>query len=408
MSHEVLERTARESYGRLVAWLAAQSGDLQRAEDALSDALQAALVTWPERGVPDNPEAWLLTAARRRTIDRVRRAKTRHQAVDTLRRQAEERASSPFAASFPDRRLELLFVCAHPDVPEAIRTPLMLQVVLGWTAERIGSAWLVAPTTMGQRLSRAKRRLKEARVPFELPPPTAMAERLTYVLDAVYAATAAGFAQHGDEELAGLGDEALWLCQLLVQRLPREPEVLGLYALVLFTGARRRAQRVHGAYVPLDEQDPAQWHIDAIEEAERALRRASHIVASSVPPEVPGPYQLEAAIQSVHCDRRHGGPADAALLLRLYRVLVEHHPTIGAYIGYSAACDRAERPADGLAVLDQLEPQRVRGHAPYWAVRGQLLRSVGDVDGAREALRRAAGLTADPAQRDWLLARARA
>ena len=252
-----VERVARESYGRLVAWLAAHCGDLALAEDAMGDALSAALSTWPEQGVPSDPQAWLLTAARRRVIDRVRRQQTRDHGMDRLRQQAEEIQTSSLGGGLVDRRLELLFVCAHPEIDAQIRTPLMLQTVLGLSAQRIGSAFLLSPTTLGQRLVRAKRRIQELGLSMELPAPRELQERLTFVLEAIYAA----FGTHWDHQQQGTLDrEALWLASLLATHLPQSAEAKGLYALILFCSARQEARRTSaGDFVPLHQQDTALW-----------------------------------------------------------------------------------------------------------------------------------------------------
>lgn len=402
-ARRAVELAARDSYGRLVAWLASRCRDLELAEDAVSDALASALSTWPDRGVPDNPEAWLLTVARRRMIDRVRRERTQRENLDRLYLDALEASDTGFRSELPDRRLALMFTCAHPDVPEEQRTPLMLQAVLGLTAERIGSAMLVRPSTMGQRLSRAKRRIQEAGLRFELPAAEDLPERVGYVLDAVYAAYGTGWqATDADASASGLAREAIWLARLLVGLAPDVAEAKGLLALMLYCESRREARRGElGEFVPLEEQDTARWDHDMILEAEKALWLAAKQRQQ-------GPYQLEAAIQSLHAHRARSGVTDWHAVHEAYEVLVRNFPSVGARIGLAASFGRIGEPERGLGVLEQLPDAARERHQPYWAVRAHLLATAGRVEQAREAYRKAVGLAEDPAVRQWLLQRSAA
>src|SRR5438552_4220547 len=303
------EATARQSYGKLIAFLAHRLRDVAAAEDALAEAFAAALVEWPARGVPDNPEAWLLTVARRKAIDAARRRKSGAEAAGHLRLLAEE-LTSPAAseAEIPDHRLALIFACAHPAIDPAVRPPLILQTMLGFDAATIGSAFLAAPATMGQRLVRAKAKIRQAGIPFRVPERAEMAERVEAVLEAIYAAYAEGWSDPAGTEarFRNLAGEAIWLGHLVASLLPEEPEALGLLALMLFAEARRAARRnATGEYVPLAEQDPALWDAQLIEQAEAALLRASR--QGRV-----GRYQLEAAVQSAHVVRRRIGYPDWA------------------------------------------------------------------------------------------------
>lgn len=395
---------ARESYGRLVAWLARRSGDLALAEDAVGDALAVALERWPKEGLPRNPEAWLLVAARRKLIDQRRRARTRDAASETLadaaRRlqdEAAEAAEAPFRDQLPDRRLGLLFACAHPALPETVRTPLMLQTVLGLSAEAIAGPFLVAPSAISQRLVRAKRRIRDLDLAFEVPPAEVLPERLPPVLDAIYAAYGTGW--EADPNLGqdrGLAGEALWLAGLLVRLLPDSGEAKGLYALLCFCESRRGARRSpDGAYVPLEDQDTKRWDHDLIVEGEKALWLAARLGD-------PGPYQAEASIHSLHAHRARSGRTDWAAIRKIYALLVELYPSLGARIGHAASLGRIGRPEAGLDALEALPAAAVARHQPYWAVRAWLLSALGDRDGAREAYRRAIGLCADPSVRAWL------
>ena len=406
-----VELAARESYGRLLAWLTSRCGSITTAEDALAEALAEAVRQWPANGVPDNTEAWLLTVARRRLVDEQRR-QGRHADAQTKLRTAEqikltiaatEAAESPLGSGLPERRLELLFTCAHPDIPAAMRTPLMLQTVLGLTAEQIGSAMLVAPATIGQRLVRVKRRIADDGIPFEIPDDEHLPERLGHVLDAVYAAYGVGYddADDASEAAAGLAGEAIWLAGLLVKLLPDHAEPKGLYALLCLSEARRPARRdATGRFVPLEEQDPTRWDLALIESGEIALWRAAQQGQS-------GRFQIEASIQSMHADRLRTGAIDWASIAKAYQLLMRTYPTLGAAIGYAAALGRTGDLAGAVAVLDGLDPKRVERHQPYWAVRAWVLDQLDRHDEARAGYDRAIGLTADAAVRDWLVARSR-
>jgi len=337
-AHDVVEQVARDSYGRLVAYLAVRWRDMALAEDALSDAFLAALETWPRTGVPEKPEAWLLTAARRRMIDSARRARTHAEAAPSLIAMAEEaheRASAEM--EFPDERLKLLFICAHPAIDAAIHTPLMLQTVLGLDAARIASAFVVRPSTMGQRLSRAKAKIRNARISFELPEEKDLPSRLTTVLQAIYAAYGIGWdgVTGADIRRNGLAAEAIYLGRLLTRLLPAEPEAKGLLALMLHCEARRDARRTkEGRYVTLSEQDVTLWSEAMIREAEQCLFQAAQ--AGKI-----GRFQLEAAIQSAYAQRAWTGRTEWEAIALLYEGLVRFAPTIGVLVGRAAAVAEA-------------------------------------------------------------------
>ena len=398
-AHRAIERVARESYGRLVAYLSVQTHDLASAEDALSNALVSALSHWPQDGVPDNPEAWLLTAARRSLIDAIRHQKVVLESEPTLKFLSESTTETPLEMQFPDERLKLLFVCAHPAIDPAMHTPLMLQTVLGFDAARIAQAFLVAPKAMGQRLVRAKTKIRSGGIPFEIPQERDLPERLDAVLEAIYAAFGIGWDDMAGADQRGrnLAEEGIWLARVLLQLMPREPEVQGLLALMLHCEARRPARRgPDGGYIPLSEQDPKQWSLPLIEEAERHLAEAFRHGRV-------GRFQLEAAIQSAHAERARSGRTDWDAIVLFYEQLLRVSPALGTYAGYAAAVAEASGPEAGLAVLEAIQSDEASHYQPYWAVRAHLLRKLGKTAEASDAFDQAIGLAEDPAVRKFLL-----
>jgi predicted RNA polymerase sigma factor len=399
-THRAMERVARESYGRLVAYLSSHTRDVASAEDALSNALVAALKAWPRDGVPQNPEAWLLTAARRSFIDLVRHRQVAEASEPTLQLLREEREMT-LAAEFPDDRLKLLFVCAHPAIDAGMHTPLMLQTVLGLDAARIAHAFLVSPATMGQRLVRAKTKIRDGGIQFEVPQERELPQRLDAVLEAIYAAFGIGWDDMAGVDQSGreLAEEAIWLGRVLLQLMPGEAEVHGLLALMLHCEARRAARRgPDGRYVPLSEQDCRQWSLPLVEEAERHLDEASSRGRT-------GRFQLEAAIQSVHAERARSGGIEWNAIMMFYEQLIRISPTLGTRTGYAAAVAEAKGAEAGLAALNAIDPDDISAYQPYWAVRAHLLQRLGKTPEALEAFDRAIGLTEDPAVRQFLLQR---
>jgi len=404
-ARDVAEAVARRSYGKLVAFLAARTGDVAGAEDALSEAFAAALVDWPGTGVPDKPEAWLLTVARRKLIDAARRRRSRADAAGHLRLMAEEiEAAAEHPAHMPDERLALMFACAHPAIDPGIRAPLILQTILGFDAATIGSAFLVSPATMAQRLVRAKNKIRQAGIPFEVPERMALGERLDAVLAALYAAFSEGWSDPDGTEVRrrNLADEGIWLGRLVASLLPDEPEALGLLSLMLYAQARRDARRdARGDYVPLADQDPAAWDTQLIDEAEGLLARASGLPGI-------GRYQLEAAVQSAHVIRRRTGCSDWAAIERIYDALLTMTGSPVVALNRAVAAAETRGPAAGLAGLDAVaDDPRLVNYQPYWAARAELLVRAGDVDAADAAYERAMGLEADPAVRRFLQRRRR-
>jgi len=397
------EAAARRSYGKLVAWLAAQTRDVAAAEDALAEAFASALETWPRTGVPRVPEAWLLAAARRRAIDASRRARTRSQAEREIVMRIEElQAEAGRDGVHGDERLGLIFACAHPAIDAGARAPLILQTLLGFDAAAIASAFLVSPASMGQRLVRAKRKIRDAGIPFAVPEAAELPARLDAVLDAVYAVFTQGWADPAgvDPKSRGLTEEAIWLARLLVNVLPDEPETAGLAALMLYAEARRAARRTPaGDFVPLSEQETSAWDAALIAEAEALiLKAATH--------RRPGRFQIEAAIQSAHVDRRRIGRTDWLAIAQLYEALYALTGSVVVAINRAVAIGEAQGAQAGLAALDApCDAERLDAYQPYWAARAELLARTGDASAAHAAYDRAIGLETDPALRRFLQGR---
>ena len=397
-THRTIERVARESYGRLVAYLVSHTRDVASAEDAFGNALVSALKHWPRDGVPRNPEAWLLKTARHSLIDAIRHQRVVLESEPTLKFLTEQ-SETAMSTEFPDERLKLLFVCAHPAIDPAMHTPLMLQTVLGVDAARIAQAFLIAPKTMGQRLFRAKTKIRSGGIPFEIPQERDLPDRLDSVLEAIYAAFGIGWDDMAgaDQRGRGLAEEAVWLARVLLQLMPGEAEVQGLLALMLHCEARRPARRdPDGRYIPLSDQDPKKWSLPLIQEAEHHLTEAFKRERS-------GRFQLEAAIQSVHAERASTGRTDWAAITLFYERLIRISPTVGTKAGYAAAVAELNGPEAGLAVLESIDLDAVSHYQPYWAVRAHLLQRLGKTHEAADAYDRAIGLAEDPAVREFLL-----
>ena len=397
LARETAEAAARRSYGKLVAYLAARTRDVAAAEDALSQAFAAALADWPRNGCPTNPEAWLLTVARRRIIDDARSHHRHEVASERLENFAETLRAA--GAEIPDQRLALLFACAHPAIDAAVRAPLMLQVVLGLDAKRIGSAFLISPAAMGKRLVRAKEKIREAGIPFRIPERAELPVRLEAVLDAIYAAFAEGWSDGSGTDVVrrDLAEEAIYLGRVVAELLPGQAEALGLLALMLHAEARRAARRnAAGEYVPLAEQDPALWNSRMIDEAEALLVRASELRSI-------GRYQLEAAIQSAHVARRRTGQSNWAEVVALYDALLELSGSPVVAMNRAVAIAELEGAAAGLAAMETVaHDPRFAEYQPYWAARAELLARTGAMEEARHAYDVAIGLERDEAVRGFL------
>ena len=392
-----MAQVTRDSYGRLLAVLAAPTRDIAAAEDALADALERALARWPDDGIPVNPEGWLVTVARNRLRDVWKSSGYRMtDPLDEINYVATSLEDD--MPAIPDRRLELMLVCAHPAIAPNIRTPLMLQSVLGVEAAAIASAFAVEPSAMAQRLVRAKKRIRDAGIPFVLPERHNLAERLPAVLEAVYGAYAIDWqlAPQG-APVESLSAEALHLTLVLAELLPDEPEVLGLAALVCLSEARRPARRTaDGGFVPLDEQDTKLWDEVLIGRGEALLRRA-HDQGR------PGRFQYEAAIQSAHCARATQGKVDLSVLQRLHRALLRAAPSLGAAVASAAVDGEVDGPDAGLRALDAITDPAVERFQPALTTRAHLLAEAGRHAEAADAYRLAIELTGDAGVAEYLL-----
>lgn len=386
---------ARTCYGRLLALLASRTGDIGTAEDALSDAFERALTTWSRDGIPDNPDGWLLTVARNRLRDHQKLAATRTSVPLDTDRHAPAHLDEVDPDAVGDRRLELMLVCAHPAIKQNVRAGLMLNTVLGFTAAQIAEAFALPVRTLAARLVRAKRRIVEAGVPFAIPDRTVLPDRLGDLLEAVYGVYAIEWEIGGVEERASLASEALYLAELLARLAPDDAETHGLAALLSFSAARAPARLdASGDLVPLAEQQTARWDADLIARGRDRLRSA--YARASL-----GRFQLEAAIQAVHCARLESGTTDWATLRDLYTHLNTLYPSLGAATALAAVTAEADSPEAGLAVLDDIG-DRVSRFQPAWAARANLLERLGREDEARTAYDKAVSLSTSPIERAHL------
>lgn len=393
------DTVARRSYGKLVAFLAARTRDLAAAEDALSEAFASALTDWPSKGCPSNPEAWLMTVARRKLIDASRRVSTGEAVTGELQLLAEGLASATADTEIPDRRLALMFACAHPAIDASTRAPLILQVVLGLDAGTIASAFLMSPAAMGKRLVRAKDKIRQAGIPFRIPERGELSGRLNTVLDTIYAAYAEGWTDPGGTDVArrDLTAEAMFLARLVTELLPEEPEALGLLALMLHAEARRRARRhANGDYVPLAEQDPALWDTQMIDQAEALLRRGSALGMI-------GRYQLEGALQSAHVHRCRTGQANWTEVVQLYDALLALVGSPVVAINRALAIAELHGSSAALDAMPEVSADlRLAEYQPYWAARAELLAKSGAHHEACQAYEIAIGLERDDSVRRFL------
>ncbi|MCZ7377863.1 RNA polymerase sigma factor [Micromonospora sp. WMMC250] len=403
-----VEAVFREERGRLLASLVHRFGDLDLAEEVASEAIEAALVHWPTDGVPSRPGAWLLTTARRRAVDRLRRDKVLATRLAVLRAEAERADPAPPADAdrdLPDDRLALFFTCAHPALAAPDRGALTLRFLAGLTTAEVARAFLVPPATMAQRLVRAKRKIRDARIPFRVPGEDELPGRLPTVLQAVYSVFTEGYAASSGPDLQriDLAEEAIRLGRILRRLLPAEREVAGLLGLMLLVHARRDARTgPDGAMILLDEQDRGRWDRPMIEEG-----RGLVVVALTGP--APGPYGVQAAIAALHDEAADVASTDWPQVVALYDVLLDLVPSPIVALNRAAAVAMRDGPQAGLALLDGLaDDPRLRGHHPYPAARADLLRRLGRYEEAAEAYRSALALVGTEPERAYLLGQLRA
>lgn len=403
-----VEAVFREERGRLLASLVRRFGDLDLAEEVTSEAIEAALTHWPTDGVPSRPGAWLLTTARRRAVDRLRRDRVLATRLAVLQAEAERADHAPPADAdrdLPDDRLALFFTCAHPALAAQDRGALTLRFLAGLTTTEVARAFLVPPATMAQRLVRAKRKIRDARIPFRVPGPDELPGRLPSVLQAVYSVFTEGYAASSGPDLQriDLAEEAIRLGRILRRLLPAEREVAGLLGLMLLVHARRDARTgPDGAMILLDDQDRGRWDRQMIEEG-RGL------VVVALTGRAPGPYGVQAAIAALHDEAADVASTDWPQVVALYDVLLGLVPSPIVALNRAAAVAMRDGPAAGLALLDELADEpRLRGHHPYPAARADLLRRLGRHDEAAAAYRSALTLVGTEPERAYLLSQLRA
>lgn len=351
-----VEHAARESYGRLLAYLSKRTHDISMAEDALAEAFAKAMAHWPERGVPGNPDAWLLTTARNTMTDR-----QRHMTRFPTESEVPDLPATENGSPLPDERLSLLMVCAHPAIAPDLHVPLMLQTVLGLEARIIARLFLISPAALTKRLGRAEAKIRDARIPFAIPDAEMLPARSAAICEAIYAVHAHDWLNVEEN----LGEEALYLADLLCRLLPDLTEAKGLAALIAYSQSRAKARVVDDQLVPTGEQDVALWDPQLIAYARQRLVEA-HRQAR------PGRFQIEAAIEAVHIDRRSTGRTDWEALNKLYFALTKIAPSAGALVGQATVTGHLFGEHAGLAALEAIEADVGQGFLPLWAARADL------------------------------------
>ncbi|MEV4514101.1 DUF6596 domain-containing protein [Dactylosporangium sp. NPDC049525] len=390
-----IEAVFREEHGRLLAALVRRFGDLDLAEEVASEAVEAALVRWPADGVPPNPGAWLMTTARRKAVDRLRRDQAYAAKLAILQVDADRlHQAGPVAVAgeLPDERLQLFFTCAHPALAAEDRGALTLRCLAGLSTPEVARAFLVPAATMAKRIVRAKQKIREARIPFRVPGPDELPARLPGVLQVLNSIFTEGYAAHRDD----LAAEAIRLTRILRRLLPAEREVTGLLALMLLTHARRDARFFGGRLLLLDEQDRARWDRPMIEEG-------LGLVVAALTGGDPGPFAVQAAIAALHDEAADVATTDWPQVVALYDVLLALTPSPVVALNRAAAVAMRDGPAAGLALLDELSDEpRLHGYHPLPAARADLLARLGRTEEAAAAYREAIALAGTDPERSLL------